>query len=44
MKESTFEHVDFVFSNGPPIETLSRYLSQWVLKTVMKVKEGNTDL
>lgn len=43
MKESTFDHVDFVFSKGSPMEMLSRYLSKWVLETVMKVEEGDTD-
>lgn len=43
MKESTFDHVDFVYSKGPPMEMLSRYLGKWVLETVMKVEEGDTD-
>jgi len=43
MNECSFEHIDFVSSERPPLEMSSRYMRKWALKCVIRVQEGDTD-
>lgn len=43
MEGSILGHVDFAFSELPPMGMLNRYLSEWVLENAIRVKERDTD-
>lgn len=42
MNECSFEHIDFISSEMPPLKILNRYLDKWALECVIKIQEGDT--
>lgn len=41
MSECSFEHIDFVSSERPPLEMSSRCLGRWALECIVRVQEGD---